>query len=418
MTHKPVQNDFDGWDFDGWATDDVVGLVEYEISEISEPKEQILAPSGPQVLEKVDFDPPQRLSFTPRRSQPNGRLSPQQAFASASSLGIDATAPGALAKPSAPIVNRNAEQYPEQYPEPCIDPFAPMPLEGWEKVQATRRSLLVRWRGLLRHWPWRLAWLSSLAVGSCAAVLALGRGQQAEMMTETGLRDKCLAVMNADGTVSGDKANGVAQLVGKEGQALTKSLGAPYCALPKTSMRSGAILERSLYQVEGDRLMVVASEGDRVIGYDIQSPGDGSSANLDAEDRQDFDLRQSWGWLTGSRVSERVVVGGLGSIALATDGPVHAPMDGVVYEEAALVAEGQLSRLPDSCAVFGSVELPGYAVQLCGLRDRKVGAVEKGDVIGRGEALVHMAVLRRDGKQWMFVPPSPEIVERVLGKSA
>ena len=121
MTHKPVQNDFDGWDFDGWATDDVVGLVEYEISEISEPKEQILAPSGPQALEKVDFDPPQRLSFTPRRSQPNVRSSPQQAFASASSLGIDATAPGALAKPSTPtmdrVVNRDPERYAERYAE-------------------------------------------------------------------------------------------------------------------------------------------------------------------------------------------------------------------------------------------------------------------------------------------------------------
>ena len=249
-------------------------------------------------------------------------------------------------------------------------------------------------------------------------MLALGRLQQTDTVTEAGLRDECLEVTNPDGMVPGDKANGVAQFIGKAPKELTKNLGVPYCSLPKTSMRSGAILERSLYPLEGDRLMVVASEGDRVIGYDVESSVGGDDANNIAEERHDFDLRQSWGWLTGSRVSERVVVGGLGSIALATDGPIYAPEDGVIYQEAALVAEGQLSRLPDSCAVFGSVQLPGYAVQLCGLRDRKVGEVEKGEVIGRGEALMHLAVLRRDGKQWMFVPPSPEIVERVLGKAA
>ena len=235
-------------------------------------------------------------------------------------------------------------------------------------------------------------------------------------MRRGGLRDECLAVTNGEGQVPEEKSKGVAQWVGKDRKELTKNLGAPYCQLPKTSVRSGVILDRSLYQLEGDRQMVVAFEGDRTIGYAVDPPADGNVHGTG--DRHDFDLRQSWGWLPGSQVADRAVVGGLGSIALAMDGPVHAPMDGVVYEQAALVAEGQLSRLPSSCAVFTSVQLPSYAVQLCGLRDRQVGAVKGGQVVGHSQRFLHLSVLRRDGTQWMFVPPSPEIVEQVLGSAA
>ena len=124
MTHKPVQSNFGEWDFDGWDTDDAVGLVEYEVSEISEPREQNLASSGVQAVEKVALEPPQRLSFTSRRSRP----SPQRFSAHRPPLGIDATAPGALAKPLPHGIEEEAAA--EQY----IDPFAPVPLEGWGKV--------------------------------------------------------------------------------------------------------------------------------------------------------------------------------------------------------------------------------------------------------------------------------------------
>ncbi|MEM9245417.1 MAG: hypothetical protein AAGA67_06705 [Cyanobacteria bacterium P01_F01_bin.153] len=352
---------------------------------------------------------------------PHPRRQPRQA------LGIDTTPPGALANAVNydrgrsvdydPVENRPVNNYESYYEEfETVNPFAPpTPEFGRQRIVADLRQFVtVRWQQFCQGLPWRLAWLSSLAVGSAALIVSAGRWQQGTTVTDAGLREQCVEVTNAQGEVAADKANGVAALVGKDRKALTNSLGAPYCSLPKTSVRAGAIVDRSLYQLPGDRQMVVALEGDKVIGYGVEAEGE---AVATVGDRQDFDLRQSWSWLTGSTVADREVIGGLGSVAMAIDGPVRAPMDGVISGEAALVAEGQLSRMPDSCAVFTSVQLPAYAVQLCGLRDRQVGEVKKGKEIGRGDGLVHLAILRRDGKQWMFVPPAPEIVEQILGEA-
>ncbi|MGD1938750.1 MAG: hypothetical protein ACFCA4_14530 [Cyanophyceae cyanobacterium] len=432
MTYKPADT-LEEMPFDGWMTEDAVsdavGLVEYESAELGERgelAEQKIRGRSPKLPAGLDDHQVPRNArertaqkgYAPERTGRNPRRQPRQA------LGIDSTPPGVLASTVDYGRGRSMKNHPvDNYDNYCedfatVNPFAPpSPELGRQRIGADlQRFVTVRWQQFCQGLPWRLAWLSSLAVGSAALIVSAGRWQQGTTVTDAGLRDQCVEVTNAQGEVAAEKANGAAALVGKNRQALTKALGAPYCALPKTSVRAGAVVDRSLYQLPGDREMVVALEGDKVIGYGIESASGGGDGAVG--DRQDFDLRQSWSWLTGSTVADREVIGGLGSVALVMDGPVYAPMDGVVFGEAALVAEGQLSRLPDSCAVFTSVQLPAYAVQLCGLRDRTVGDVIKGKEIGRGNGLVHLAVLRRDGKQWMFVPPAPEIVEQILGEAA
>ena len=391
--HQPMQMDFDGWDLG-----DPVGLVEAEAAVVGDRSEVLTEERGGRSRRVA---PASRVRSAPlhrRKYEKNRR----------SHLGIDESTPGVLVDPLAPMVV-----------EPSIEPSMARDRDGMTTGMALRilrRLVVLRCRRLWRWELWRFALLAVMVTGSATLLKSVVRWQPAETFAAASLRDSCLTVTNGEGTVPAAKSEGVAQLVGKNRQEVTKALGAPYCQLPKTSVRSGAILDRSLYQLEGDRQMVVAFEGDRIIGYGIDPPADGNVHGTG--DRHDFDLRQSWGWLPGAQVADRSVVGGLGSIALAMDGPVHAPMDGVVYEQAALVAEGQLSRLPSSCGVFTSVQLPAYAVQLCGLRDRRVGAVTQGQVLGRSEGFLHVSVLRREGNQWMFVPPSPEIVEQILGAAA
>ncbi|MGD1850161.1 MAG: hypothetical protein ACFCBU_06000 [Cyanophyceae cyanobacterium] len=446
--HQPVQTDFDSWDVSNASN--AVGLVELEASEIGDRSEPLERPLDPSLIhpfaapldEALSSQPHQNLTgrslkVKPRESRPSLKANERHpelprgmARKKSPVFTLDATPPGALSQPVyepfpdpfAPINAPSTHVSPVEVESPEVpQPRSPVRHEvadsmtGKTAVRILQRFLVWRWTRLMQWLPWKMALLSTTALGSCALLVAAVRWQPGEPVTRTGLRDECLAVTNFDGTVPSAKADGVGKLVGKSRQELTKNLGAPYCQLPKTSVRSGAILDRSLYQLEGDRQMVVAFEGDRTVGYAVDPPADGNVHGTG--DRHDFDLRQSWGWLPGAQVSDRAVIGGLGSIALAMDGPVYAPVDGVVYEQAALVAEGQLSRLPSSCAVFSSVQLPAYAVQLCGLRDRQVGAVKQGQEIGNSERFLHLAVLRRDGNQWMFVPPSPEIVEQVLGSA-
>ena len=91
-----------------------------------------------------------------------------------------------------------------------------------------------------------------------------------------------------------------------------------------------------------------------------------------------FPSDKNWSWLSGSTTGSWTVVGGLGTIALSVDGPVYAPDQGMMLEKSALAIQGQVSRLPANCTMFSSLKLPGYAIELCGLSDRQVGAVNGG----------------------------------------
>ena len=445
-------------DFDGWALEDSVGWVEFEAAAVDDQSEGGEEHKAHKARKARKVQPAQKLRQQQSSGGQGGQRSRHTTSNPAGNTAGKATgkkrmkrvmkvkrsrpkkvSSGAPGHPSRPMVAVDTAA-PGVLAEPIggfMDPFAPV---DWEGEGADRRSpypashpartgasepegvtvavavrilrQFVVWRLTLL---WKLAWLGTAAVGSAMVVVAVARWQPAETFAEVGLREECLGVTNGE-VVPEDRSKGAAQWIGKGRQELTKQWGAPYCQLPKTSVRSGAILDRSLYQLEGDRQMVVAFEGDRTIGYGIDPPASGNGHGTG--DRQDFDLRQNWGWLPNIQVADRTVVGGLGSIALAMDGPVHAPMDGVVYEQAALVAQGQLVRLPSSCAVFTSVQMPAYALQLCGLRDRQVGAVKRGQVLGHSRNFLHFAVLRQEGAQWMFVPPSPEIVEQVLGTAA
>jgi len=285
------------------------------------------------------------------------------------------------------------------------DPFAP-PEDLYSPV-----SPLWAWAGKAT----RYALVGGIGLGTASILIWVVRNPTTAPTTVYNLGNECLQVTNPGGVVPQTKLSAMAGMVGKPASQLSKTLGqSPYCGLPATSMLSGAVLGRSLYQVEGDRQMIVSTENDKVVGFDFYPPADG---NLHSTGKHhDFALHQNWSWLTGSKSNAWTVVGGLGTIALAVDGPVFAPEQGVVLEQSALAIQGQLSRLPGDCSVFSSLKLPGYAIELCGLRDRQTGAVSAGQVVGHADTL-HLGLLRRSGEKWMYVPPAPELAQRLLDES-
>lgn len=288
------------------------------------------------------------------------------------------------------------------------DPFAPP-----EDFQSPHNHWAWLWTGQIAPLRWGLG--AALATGTAAVVVWVARSPATSTATVYHLGNECLQVTNAEGVVQKSKLQSLASLVGKPINQLNKTLGqTPYCGLPATSMLSGAVLNRSLYQLEGDRQMVVAFENDRLVGYEFYPPEDGNFHGTGK--RHDFSLRQNWSWLSGSTTGSWTVVGGLGTIALSVDGPVFAPDQGKVLEQSALATQGQLSRLPDSCTIFSSLKLPGYVIELCGLSDRQVGAVDAGQIVGHADTL-HLGLLRRTNQQWMYVPPSTDLVQQLLDKS-
>ena len=80
----------------------------------------------------------------------------------------------------------------------------------------------------------------------------------------------CASVVQVDATLAPEV---VAELPAKIGQAkaeVAQALGAPYCSLPKLSIRHGAIVERDLYQTADERRVVVSYEEGTLLGVGIE----------------------------------------------------------------------------------------------------------------------------------------------------
>lgn len=117
-------------------------------------------------------------------------------------------------------------------------------------------------------------------------------------------------------------------------------------------------------------------------------------------------LYQSWELQPGDSVGDRAVLGGLGDITIALDDkPVYAPFDG----------RTQFDKR--KCLIFSSPDVPAYLFRLCGLNEPRLGAVNQGDAIGKGNLLQFAALRKQPNGTWAIVEPAKAILERTLKKS-
>ena len=118
-------------------------------------------------------------------------------------------------------------------------------------------------------------------------------------------------------------------------------------------------------------------------------------------------LKQSWEIESGDRVAGQLVTGSLGDISVRLRGTrLRAPFAGRVE----LAAKGF------HCIYFSTPEVPAYLFRYCGVRRPRLGLVQAGEVIGRGQQ-IHFATLRRqpDGA-WAIVEPSDRVLEQSLNR--
>lgn len=118
-------------------------------------------------------------------------------------------------------------------------------------------------------------------------------------------------------------------------------------------------------------------------------------------------LKQTWEIESGDRVAGQVVTGGLGDISVQLRGiRLRAPFSGQV----------ELASQGFHCIYFSTPEVPAYLFRYCGVRQPRLGPVEAGSVIGRGQ-IIHFATLRRqpDGA-WAIVEPSDRVLEQSLNQ--
>ena len=117
--------------------------------------------------------------------------------------------------------------------------------------------------------------------------------------------------------------------------------------------------------------------------------------------------QQTWAIASGDRVAGQVVTGGLGDISVQLRGiRLRAPFSGQV----------ELASQGFHCIYFSTPEVPAYLFRYCGVRQPRLGSVEAGAVIGRGQ-IIHFATLRRqpDGA-WAIVEPSDRVLEQSLNQ--
>ena len=223
------------------------------------------------------------------------------------------------------------------------------------------------------------------------------------------LDNRCLEIVNGDVTLPAQQLDKLKNHLGNKRTTIQQLLGQPYCLLPKTSIRSGVITEREAYRLEDDSWIIVAYESDNLIGY-ARDPSKSPHPS-----QKEISLRQTWSLQAGESIEGHRVVSGLGDLSVTLQDEVYAPADGIVYGRFVLISEGTLTQSQRDCLIFSSPQLPAYLLQLCGLDKRRLGLVKQGGVLGKAQGYLHLALLRHD-QQWVFVPPSTDLLKRLLRK--
>ncbi|WP_242041799.1 hypothetical protein [Alkalinema sp. FACHB-956] len=129
----------------------------------------------------------------------------------------------------------------------------------------------------------------------------------------------------------------------------------------------------------------------------------GCSTSQQSPPLAEIKLYQNWELQAGDRVGGYEVTGGLGDISIALKGQsIYAPFNG----------DTQLDKR--RCVYFDSPEVPSYKLRFCGVQSPKVGKVQQGEAIGRGETLQFAALRRQPNGTWAIVEPSKIMLEKTL----
>jgi hypothetical protein len=115
-------------------------------------------------------------------------------------------------------------------------------------------------------------------------------------------------------------------------------------------------------------------------------------------------IQQNWTLQPGKSIAGYRITGSLGDVSIALNGAkIYAPFDGLM----------QQNDLP-TCFVYSSPELPAYVFRLCGVRSLKLGQVQQGDAIAKGQELKFATLRRQPDGTWTLVEPASDILERTL----
>lgn len=132
-----------------------------------------------------------------------------------------------------------------------------------------------------------------------------------------------------------------------------------------------------------------------------------SCRNLASVTPRQIVLKQSWAIESGDRVAGQLVTGSLGDISVRLRGTrLRAPFGGQI----------ELASKGFHCIYFSTPDVPAYLFRYCGVRQPRLGLIQAGEVMGRGQQ-IHFATLRRqpDGA-WAIVEPSDRVLEQSLNR--
>lgn len=119
---------------------------------------------------------------------------------------------------------------------------------------------------------------------------------------------------------------------------------------------------------------------------------------------RNISIHQTWALQPGSEVGGYPVVGSLGDVSIRLGGSaVKAPFD------------GKVQPTHHECVAFSSPEVPAYLFRLCGVNRPRLGKIEAGQVIGRGQVLQFAAMRRQPNGTWAMVEPAVDVLERTVG---
>ncbi len=183
-----------------------------------------------------------------------------------------------------------------------------------------------------------------------------------------------------------------------------KAVPKPYCAMTSLEIRAGATVVREVYLLSFNPAVVViaAFEDNQYLGFRIRPLKEGA-ANI-GSDRQ-LQLYQNWTVKVGDQFSGVPVIAVLGQVTLKLGGKsAVAPFDGT----ASLSSNG--------CTRFDALDVPGYAIQFCGLENPRAGLVNQGAPLGSANFLSVGVLRRQKNGTYAFIEPASSVLDKVVPK--
>lgn len=117
-------------------------------------------------------------------------------------------------------------------------------------------------------------------------------------------------------------------------------------------------------------------------------------------------LYQRWTLQPGDNLAGYRVQSSLGDIALDLRGnKIFMPFDGEVEPDAEQQA---------LCLIVSSPEVPAYLFRLCGVKNRRLGKLDKGSSFGTAETMAFATLRRQADGTWAMVEPADKLLSQFL----